>query len=63
MDNPRLVRYANAHDDSERFRVFRSTLAGIGDPARLAQVGDWIIECATAAALLARVAGTSRRGD
>ena len=40
-----------------------AALSGVGDPARLAEVGDWIIECATAADLLARVAGAGRPGD
>ena len=30
-------------------------LAGIGDPARLADIGDWIIDCASGDELIARV--------
>ena len=35
-----------------------AALAELADPDRLAEVGDWIIECGTAAELLARVART-----
>ena len=47
-------------DTSERLAV---ALAGVTDPDRLAQVGDWIIECATAAELLARVGDEGRLDD
>ena len=30
-------------------------LAGIGEPARLADIGDWIIDCASGDELIARV--------
>ena len=33
-----------------------AALAEVADPDRLAEVGDWIIECGTAAELLTRVA-------
>ena len=39
-----------------------AALAGVADPERLAQVGDWIIECETGADLLARVRGDGRSG-
>ena len=39
-----------------------ATLAGVTDPDRLARVGDWIIECATASELLARVRGDNGSG-
>ena len=39
-----------------------AALADVTDPDRLAQIGDWIIECETAADLLARVRGDSRTG-
>ena len=39
-----------------------AALAGVTDPDRLARVGDWIIECATAPDLLARVRGDDGRG-
>jgi len=38
-------------------------LAGVDDPARLAQVGEWIIECETAADLMARVLDTENAGN
>ncbi len=39
-----------------------AALAGVTDPDRLARVGDWIIECATASELLARVRGDDGSG-
>ena len=39
-----------------------TALAGVTDPDRLARVGDWIIECATASELLARVRGDNGSG-
>ena len=47
-------------DTSERLAA---ALAGITDRERLAQVGDWIIECATAADLIARILDEGRPGD
>ena len=47
-------------DTSERLAA---ALAGVTDPDRLAQVGDWIIECATAADLIDRVLDEGRLGD
>ncbi len=41
----------------------RAALAEVTDPERLAQVGDWIIECGTAAELFARLADTPRRNQ
>ena len=38
-------------------------LAAVADPARLAQVGEWIIECETAADLMARVLDAGSAGD
>ena len=40
-----------------------AALAGVDDPRRLAEVGDWIIECATAAELIARVGGDGPARD
>ena len=37
-------------------------LARIDDPARLAEIGDRIVDCATGAELLARVAAPGSRG-
>ena len=47
-------------DTAERLTA---ALAGVTDPDRLAQVGDWIIECATAADLIGRVLDQGRPGD
>ena len=47
-------------DTSERLAA---ALAGVTDPDRLALVGDWIIECATAAELVALVGDEGRLGD
>ena len=47
-------------DASDRLAA---ALAGVTDPHRLAQVGDWIIECATAADLIARVRDERRLDD
>ena len=47
-------------DTSERLAA---ALAGVTDPDRLALVGDWIIECATAAELVARVGDEGRLDD
>ena len=46
---------ARKFDDTTAERLL-VTLVGITDPDRLAEVGDWIIECGTGAELLARVA-------
>ena len=47
-------------DTSERLAA---ALAGVTDPDSLALVGDWIIECATVAELVARVGDEGRLGD
>ena len=47
-------------DASDRLAA---ALAGVAEPDRLAQVGDWIIECATAADLIARVLDEGRLND
>ena len=40
-----------------------AALAGVTDPERLGRVGDWIIECATASDLLARVRRDHESGE
>ena len=47
-------------DTSDRLAA---ALAGVTDPERLAQIGDSIIECATAADLIARVLDEGRLDD
>ena len=50
-----LCRLAERKFDADTARRLAAALEVVADPNRLAQVGDWIIECATAADLLARV--------
>ena len=51
-----LCRLAARKFDAATGERLAATLAEVADPARLAAVGDWIIECGTSAELLARVA-------
>ena len=58
-----LCRLAARKFDAAAGEGLASALAGVADPERLAQVGDWIIECETGADLLARApAQTRERG-
>ena len=50
-----LCRQAARKFDASAAGQLADALAGVDDPARLAQVGEWIIECETAADLMARV--------
>ncbi len=50
-----LCRLAARKFDADAAGQLADALAGVSDPARLAQVGEWIIECETAADLMARV--------
>ena len=52
-----LCRQAARKFDDATARRLAAALAEVADPDRLAQVGDWIIECGTAADFLARVDG------
>ena len=52
-----LCRQAGRKFDAEAAEGLAAALGGVTDPDRLARVGDWIIECATASELLARVRG------
>ncbi len=52
-----LCRQAARKFDGAAAEKLAAALAGVTDAERLGQVGDWIIECATAADLLARVRG------
>ena len=40
-----------------------TALSNVADPERLAQIGEWIIECETAADLMARVLDKTSAGD
>ena len=51
-----LCRLAARKFDAATGERLSAVLADVADPARLADVGDWIIECGTSAELLARVA-------
>ena len=55
-----LCRLAARKFDAGAAQRLAAALAEVSDPERLAEVGDWIIECGTEAELLARVA---RRGS
>ena len=58
-----LCRLAARKFDDDAARRLAAVLAEVVDPERLAQVGDWIIECGTAAELFARVTETRRPGN
>ena len=66
-----LCRQAAARFDTETAARLADLLAPIADPERLAEVGDWLVRCDTAATFLARfdrasaVAehDTARRGE
>ena len=55
-----LCRQAARKFDAGAAEDLAAALAGVTDPDRLGRVGDWIIECATAADLLARVRADGR---
>ena len=57
-----LCRQAARKFDAGAAEGLAAALASVTDPARLARVGDWIIECATASDLLARVRGDNGSG-
>ena len=50
-----LCRLAARKFDAAAAEGLAAVLAGVTDPERLGRVGEWIIECGTAADLLARV--------
>jgi hypothetical protein len=56
-----LCRLAARKFDAATAQRLAAVLADVADPDRLTQVGDWIIECGTAAELIARV-DDRRRG-
>ena len=58
-----LCRLAARKFDADAGQQLAAALAEVTDPDRLAQVGDWIIECGTAAELFARLADTPRRSQ
>ena len=56
-----LCRLAARKFEAAAGQQLADALADVTDPGRLAQVGEWIIECGTAAELFARLADTPRR--
>ena len=56
-----LCRQAALKFDAAAGRRLAEALADVGDADRLAEVGDWIIECRTPAELFARLAGDEPR--
>ena len=50
-----LCRQAARKFDAAAGERLAAALAGVADSARLAHVGDWLIECGTADALFARL--------
>ncbi len=58
-----LCRQAARKFDATAGQQLAAALAEVTEPERLAQVGDWIIECGTAAELFARLADTPRRNQ
>ena len=57
-----LCRQAARKFDAVAAEGLAAALAGVTDPDRLARVGDWIIECASASELLACVRGDNGSG-
>ena len=62
-----LLRLAASRFGAETAERLSGVLAGIPDPAGLAEVGEWLVRCETGSELLTRVdpapAGANRRGD
>ena len=57
-----LCRQAERKFDAATARRLAAALEDVADAGRLAEVGDWIIECGTATDLLGRVSEERRRG-
>ena len=58
-----LCRMAARKFDAATAQRLGAALAEVTDADRLAEVGDWIIECGTAADLLARLPDVRRSAD
>ena len=58
-----LCRMAARKFGAAAARELAAALVKVTDADRLAEVGDWIIECGTAADLLARLPGVRRSAD
>ena len=59
-ERARLCRQAARKFGGDASERLATELAGVTDPDRLGQVGDWIIECATVAELVVRVVDEGR---
>ena len=57
-----LCRQAARKFDAGAAARLATALSDVADPERLAQVGEWIIECETAADLMARVLDKTSAG-
>ena len=58
-----LCRLAARKFDAGAAARLATALSDVADPERLAQVGEWIIECETAADLIARILDKTSAGD
>ena len=58
-----LCRQVARKFDADTAERLSGMLNGLADPERLAEVGEWIIECETGAELLDRAGRTSRAPD
>ena len=58
-----LCRLAARKFDAGRAEELAGLLSRIGDPERLAEAGDWIIECASGDELIARVGDIAGSGS
>ncbi len=58
-----LRRQAAWKFDAETAERLSELLHGLSNPERLAEIGEWIIECETGAELLERARSVGRAGD
>ena len=58
-----LCRLAARKFDARAAGRLVTALSDVADPERLAQVGEWIIECGTAADLMTRILDKTSAGD
>ena len=58
-----LCRQAARKFDADTAERLSGVLNGLADPERLAEVGEWIIECGTSAELLGRAGGIDQASD
>ena len=57
---PDVCRQAAARFDADTAARLAELLAPIADPERLAEIGDWLVRCDTAAEFLARLDSDAR---